>query len=557
MGYYDDKPWIDGYKLGSFDLAKTMQPYPETPLFSFFDNTAQRYPKRSACLYLGRKIPWEELKTHVDRLAAAFYDLGVERGDKVATILPTCPQFVISDYAIQKAGATHVPCSILHKSHDLVYEIGESGAEIVICLDSSLELVREVESRTSLKKIIVTAVEDFSPDEPELEEIPGAIPLRSLIAGYEPRPPEIEIDPREDLALLVFTGGATGKPKGVMLTHYSLAANTLQLLPWVLGPLEQGIRGKSSVLMGIPTFHAYGHAIMRGAVNWGLQMIMIPDPRDTEMIVKMMKRNRPFLAPLVPTQYMKLVDEKIGRTNVNFTSGAAPLPPEVTRIFKKQTGMPITEAYGLTETSPLTHFNLSSFAKITGFMPFEKLGSIGVPVVDTEARILDSASCEEVPPGEVGELYVRGPQLMKGYWPTQGDGLREGWLATGDLCRMDQDGYFYLVDRNKDMINVSGNKVYSTRVDEILFEHPAVGEAVTIGVPDLDRPGSERIKAFIVLRDDYADKTTADEIIAHCREKLAPYAVPRIIEFRGSLPRTVTEKLFKKQLRDEEVDKLG
>lgn len=551
-----DKPWLGGYKLGPFKLEKTMKPYPEVPLFAFLDDTALRYPQRPACLYLGKKITWKELKLHVDKLASALKGLGVEKGDKVATILPTCPQFVICDYAIQKAGATHVPCSLLHKSHDLIYEIGESGAETVICLDRSLDLVNSVKNKSKLKTIIITSEEDYSLNEPEIEDMPGAYHLRGLIAKSPPEPPQVEIDPREDLAALVFTGGATGKPKGVMLTHYNLTSNTIQSLPWALGPLQEGVRGKSSILIGVPTFHAYGHWALRAAVYWGLQMILIPDPRDTDVIVELLKKTRPFMATLVPTQYMRLIEKKIGRTNTTFASGAAPLPSKVTKDFKQATGMPITEAYGLTETGPLTHFNLSSFAKITGFMPFEKAGSIGVPIVDTEVKVIDDRTGEDVHPGDVGELYIRGPQVMKGYWPDPGAGLKDGWLPTGDLCRMDEDGYFFLVDRNKDMINVSGNKVYSTRVDEVIFEHPAVASAVTIGVPDPARPGSERVKAFVVLRDGYEWNVSADDIISHCKEKLAPYAVPKMVEFRKSLPLTVTEKLFKKQLRDEEIEKL-
>ncbi len=286
-------------------------------------------------------------------------------------------------------------------------------------------------------------------------------------------------------------------------------------------------------------------------------MIMIPDPRDIAGIAAQLKKSRPFMAPLVPTQYMRLLDHNIGRTNTSFTSGAAPLPPEVVARFKKTTGMPITEAYGLTETSPVTHFNLSSFAKITGFMYFEKKGSVGVPVVDTEVRLVDPVSGSDVPQGEIGELHIKGPQVMKGYWPTPGSGLVDGWLPTGDLCRMDEDGYFFLVDRIKDMINVSGNKVYSTTVDEVLFEHPAVAQAVAIGLPDPDRPGSERVKAFIVLRKENKEAVTADDLIAYCRERLAPYAVPKSIEFRKHLPMTVTGKLFKKQLREEEMKKEG
>jgi len=551
-----NKPWINGYKLGPFQLNKTMEPYPTVPLFQFFDETAERYSSRSACFYLNRKITYKELKLNVDSLACALSVLGVKKGHKVATILPTSPQFVIADYAIQKTGAVHVPCSLLHKSHDLIWEIGESGAENVICLDTHLDVVKSIRPETSIKNIIVTSINDYSAHEPEISEVSGALQLRDLINMSEPSPPQVDIDPVNDLALLVFTGGATGKPKGVMLTHSNLTANTLQSMPWVLGPLEKGIKGKSSMLIGVPTFHSYGHWAIRACVYWGLQMLMVPDPRDIDMVVELLKKFRPFMAPLVPTQYMRLVEKKIGRTNTTFSSGAAPLPPEVANKFKKETGMPITEAYGLSETGPLTHFNLSSFAKITGFMPFEKKGSIGVPVADTEVKVVNSDNGSEVVAGEVGELYIRGPQVMKGYWPTAGLGLVDGWLPTGDLCRMDEDGYFFLVDRNKDMINVSGNKVYSTRVDEILFEHPAVSQAVSIGVPDAAKPGSERVKAFIVLKDEAKGAITANDIVVHCDKKLPPYAVPKLIVFRDALPMTVTQKLFKKALRDEELKKM-
>jgi len=549
------KPWLGGYKVGPFKIAETLQPYPKVPLFSFFDDTVSRFPNRPACLYLGRKITWKELKIQVDRLASGLSELGIGKGDCVATILPTSPQFVISDYAILKTGATHVPCSLLHRSHDLIHEIGESGAKAVICLDKSLDMVKSIKDQTELKTIIITATEDFSENQPEIRKVPGAVQLRDVISSAGHSLPKIDIDPEKDLALLVFTGGATGKPKGVMLSHFNLTSNTLQCLPWFMGPLQGGIKGKSSLLIAIPAFHSFGHSLIRSAVYWGLQMIMIPDPRDLDTIVAMLKKRRPFLAPLVPTQYMKLLEKKIGRTTTSFTSGSAPLPPEVTRQFKKETGMPITEAYGLTETGPTTHFNLSTFSKITGFMPFEKTGSIGVPVVDTDVKLADGITGREVAPGEVGEMYIRGPQVMKGYWPDPGAGLKDGWLPTGDLCRMDKDGYFFLVDRVKDMINVSGNKVYSTTVDEILFEHPAVSTAVTIGIPDPERPGSERVKVFIVLLPGYAGDVTKEDIISFCREKLPPYAVPKFVEFREDLPRTVTEKLFKKQLRDEETGK--
>lgn len=556
MRIYDETLWLKSYMLGPFKLTTTMNPYPEVPLFKFFDDTAERYSSRPACIYLGRKITWKELKDYVDKLATALAELGVKKGDKVATILPTCPQFIISDYAILKTGAVHVPCSLLHKEHELIYEIGEARAETVICLDNHLDLVASIKGETELKRIIVTAQGDFSSDEPEIKRISDVYQLRELISKTNPKPPDVDINPHEDLAVLSFTGGSTGTPKGVMLTHYNLTTNTLQTFPWALGPLEQGIKGKSSILIPLPTFHIYGQSCVRSAVYWGLQMLLNPNPRDYDMNIRYLKEYRPFMASFVPTQYMKLVEKRVGKTNTSFTSGAAPLPAEVARAFRKETGMPITEAYGLTETSPVTHFNLSSFAKITGFMPFEKSESIGVPIVDTEAKIVDPATEQEVPLGEVGELYVRGPQLMKGYWPTPGSGLKDGWLKTGDLCKADKEGYFFLVDRDKDMINVSGFKVYSTTVDSILFEHPGVAQAITIGVPDPERQGSERIKSFIVLKDEYKGHLSADDIINFCKQKLSAYAVPKFVEFRDNLPVTVSEKLFKKQLRDEEICKI-
>ena len=556
MSLFADKPWLSGYKLGPFKLAQSMQPYPAVPQFAFFDRTTQDYANKSACVFMGRKITWGELRELVDKLSAALAGLGVKKGDRVATLLPTSPQFVIADFAIQKSGAVHVPCSPLHKERELLYEIGESGSETIICLDRSLELVGSIKGETELKTIITTALQDFSSEESSVRETPGVLGLLDVIARSKPQPPRIEIEPHEDLALLAFTGGSTGTPKGVMLTHYNLAANTIQSLPWAMGPLERGIKGKSSILITLPTFHIYGHWCMRAATYWGLQMLLNPDPRDYDTVVGYLKQYRPFMASFVPTQYMKLVEKKIGRTNTSFTSGAAPLPAEVAKAFRKETGMPITEAYGLTETGPVTHFNLSSFAKVTGFMPFEKSESIGLPIVDTDAKIVDPETGHELSVGEVGELYVRGPQVMKGYWPVPGSGLKDGWLATGDLCKADGDGYFFLVDRDKDMINVSGFKVYSTTVDSILFAHPAVAQAVTIGLPDPDRPGSERIKAFVVLKDQHRGRIDADEIITFCKQKLSPYAAPTWIEFRDSLPMTSTEKLFKKQLRDEEIKKM-
>jgi len=550
-----EKPWLKQYRMGPYKLPHTKEPYPRTTVHSILDATAAEFPDKAACFYLGREISYGELKLLSDRLAAALADLGVRKGDRVATILPNCPQFMISDFGIMKAGAAHVPCSVMHKAADLTYEIGESGAETVICTEMSLDKVRSIRDKTRIKSIVVTSVMDYSCEEPALERFPGAHQFRDLIAGHQPEPPDVDIDPMKDLAVLPFTGGATGMPKGVMLTHYNRVVAVVQTA-WAYEPLRVGMRGKVSGMIPIPLFHAYGHGMMQFGVYWGLKGYLLPDPRDTNTLVQMLMKYRPFFCACVPTQYSRLVAAGLGRITTMFVSTTAALAPEISQKFRKETGVPITEAYGLTETGGGTHLNLSSFSKITGFMPLEKFGSIGIPVPDTDVKIMNLDTGQEAAPGQEGELWVRGPQIMIGYWPEVGKGLVDGWLPTGDVVKMEEDGYFYITDRIKDMANISGLKAYTRLVDDSLYEHPAVGDAVAIGIPDPERPGSERIKAFVRLKEEFRGKVTAEEIIAHCRERLPAHAVPKFVEFRDELPLTVTLKLFKRQLREEEIAKM-
>jgi len=294
---------------------------------------------------------------------------------------------------------------------------------------------------------------------------------------------------------------------------------------------------------------------MQSAIYWGLRIILVADPRDTETVVRLMHEHRPLLLFAVPTQLMRMVERKIGRMPVLVMSAAAPLPQEIADAISEELMMPVSEGYGLTEMSTITHVNLTAFSKITGFAPKVKL-SIGLPVPDTEVKIINLGTGEECGSGEDGEIYLKGPQMMKGFWPTPGSGLADGWLPTGDIGRMDEDGYFYIVDRVKDMANISGYKVYTTVIDDVLFQYPAVSMAVAIGIPDPDRPGSERIKAFITLKEGYKGKVSAEDIIEHCKGKCPPYAIPKFVEFREDLYLTVSEKLFKKALRDDEVEKM-
>ena len=549
-----DKPWLKSYKLGPYQLKKTLEPYPRTPMHKFLDDSAEAYPGQIAVEYLGNRIKYHELKDYVNRFANALSSLGVKKGDKVATVLPNCPQYIITDFAVSKTGAALVPCSTLHKIRDLEYEIGESGTETVVCSDEAFGLVNSIKDKTKLKNIIVTSPLDYSAQQPEVRQVPGAHQFKQLIAEHEPNPPHVEIDPMEDLAYLAFTGGATGIPKGVMITHYNRACNVRQAM-WLLEPLWPGMKGKAATEMLIPLFHSYGHLGMQVSIALGMRILLVSDPRDIDQAVNLLKENRPMIVYVVPTHLMKIAERKVGRLPVMFLSGAAPLPEEVYQAIKRDIMMPVSEGYGLTECGPLTHANLSTFSKITGFMAKEKLG-IGLPVPDTESKIIDLETGDELGAGESGEILIRGPQTMKGYWPKPGSGLDDGWLHTGDIGRMDENGYFVLEDRIKDMANISGLKVYTTEVDEVLFKYPGVAMAAAVGVPDPERPGSERIKAFIKPREEYRGKLNAEEIIAYCREKLPSTAVPKYIEFRDELPLTVTEKIFKRALREEEIKKM-
>jgi len=330
----------------------------------------------------------------------------------------------------------------------------------------------------------------------------------------------------------------------------------MRLMPWMMKPLLSGIAGKSSVLIAIPLFHTLGNFIQISAVCLGLRMILLPDPRDTDAMETAILEHRPFLIPGVPTQFMRLKDAGLRRINSMLYSGAAPLPQEVAEAIQEKTGMPVSEGYGLTETATVSHINLTAFGKITGFLARAKLG-VGVPTPDTECQLLDPQSGKAVPIGEPGEVVLRGPQVMRGYWPEVGSGLTEdGWLHTGDVGVMDEDGYFQIVDRLKDMVNVSGMKVYTTEVDEVLFKHPAVQMAAAFGVPDKDIPGSERVMVVIQVKPGQQGVVAEDDIRDYCREHLPPYAVPKYVEFRNEMPLTVSEKVFKRVLREEAIGKL-
>jgi long-chain acyl-CoA synthetase len=553
---YADRPWLKSYKLGPYKLDHSLAPYPQKPLFEILDRTAQEFPNQTAILFQGNTIKYHQLKSKVDRLANAFMRLGVRKGDRVCLFLPNCPEYILSYWAVIRAGGVVVPISLLRTDDGLFHEVSISGSRFLICQEVHFGRVIGLLNHTELEGILVASDGGYAGKQLQVSLPKNVHDFAALIASHEAIPPKVEIDPVHDLCVLTFTGGATGVPKGVMLSHVNCYASIIQTMPWYMKPLLGGIRGKTSVLLSIPLFHIYGNFIQISAINLGVRLLLLPDARDTNAIISSIYNHRPFLVPGVPTQFMRLADAGLKRSNCMLFSGGAPLPEEVAQEIKRKTGMPISEAYGLTESTSVSHMNLSAFSRITGFMSKDKPG-IGVPLPDMDCHLVDPDSGEDVPIGKPGELVIRGPQVMVGYWPEPGSGLTEdGWLHTGDIGVMDETGYFQIVDRIKDMVNVSGLKVYTTEVDEVLFKHPAIAVAAAFGIPDSEIPGSERVMAVVALKEEYRGSVTEQELRDFCRQHLPPYAVPKMIEFRDELPLTVTEKVFKNVLREQAITRI-
>ena len=551
---YSDKPWLKSYKLGPYKLKTTCEPYPKEALSKILDRASENGGQKTAVQLGNRVLSYKELRKQADALAFSLAGMGIRRGDRVCLFLPNCVEFVIGDWGIIKAGGVTVPTSTARTDEGFLHELVQSGARAIICCEADLQRVLALKPETAIENIII--VPDLGAQGIQIASLPAGVSgLEALILENMGKSVEVEIDPINDLCELSFTGGATGLPKGVMITHYNRYANIIHGLAWMMEPLSRGILGKASVFITIPLFHSYGHALVHMAAFWSLRVIIAPDPRDIENIVNTIREHRPFLIPTIPTQLMRIGKHKIGRVNCLFFSGSAPLPESVREAIMKDMGNPIGEGYGLTETSPIATLNPSAFSKITGFMTKEKRG-LGITVPDTEFRVVDPATGGDAPFGEIGEIIIRGPQVMKGYWP-DASGLIDGWFHTGDLGYMDDEGFFYITDRIKDMINVSGLKVYSTKVDEVIFRHPGVEMAVTIGVPDPEREGSERVVAIVRTKKEFSGKVTEEEILNLCKEKLAYYEVPKMVVFKDDLPITVTGKLWKKELREEFMEILN
>ncbi len=565
-----EKPWLAHYEK---DVPHTID-YPPIPLHQMLEDSARKYPDRPAAklilrylgpITLGATLTYRQLQDQVNRFAAALAALGVHKGERVALMLPNLPQFVIGFYGALKAGAIVVNTNPVYTSREIEHQFSDAGAETVVLLSGFYGKLKEIQARTQIKRVIIADVPEYVPapfnvlvksnvkkhglmvDVPEGE---GIYHFRKLLDQHPEAPPRVAVT-GDDTALFQYTGGTTGVPKAAMLTHYNLVANTMQVKNWMV-TIEEG---KERVMGAIPFFHVYGMTVsMSLAIYVGAELDIIPNPRPIEGVMMAIQKERATIYPGVPTMYIGIINHpdvtKYDLRSVKACiSGAAPLPMDVQVKFGEITGGRLVEGYGLTEAAPVTHCN-----PIYGQ---RKTGSIGIPFPDIEAKIMDYEKLVEKPVGEEGELWVKGPQVMKGYWDKPDETAKtiteDGWLRTGDIARMDDQGYFYIVDRLKDIIIASGFNIVPREVEEVLYLHPKVQEAVVAGVPDSYR--GETVKAYVVLKP--GETATVDEITTFCAKYLAQFKVPKQVEFRSELPKTQVGKFLRRVLVEEEKQKLG
>ncbi|HXU34882.1 MAG TPA: long-chain fatty acid--CoA ligase, partial [Blastocatellia bacterium] len=538
------KPWLKHYDFWVPDKMN----FPRQPVHQILDLSALQFGDRPAVAFQNAQLTYSEIKVQVDRLATALAGLGIIKGDRVGIMLPNCPQYLISFFAIVRLGAIVTNINPIYTPREVEIVASDSGMRAVITLDVLAGIISQVQTQSQIEHIITTSFDAYSTDLQATGPSPGTLSLAELIDGVNvPDLPRVEIDPAEDVAVLQYTGGTTGVPKGAMLTHANLFAAVLQCSVWSSYFVE---RGNERFLLVLPFFHVYGMVV--GAIFgvWcGAMQILVPK-FDVNLLLAAIERYRPTFFPGVPTLFISMLNHPGSRSAGlgsirRFNSGSAPLPIEVLEQFEQMSGAVLYEGYGMTETA--------SLATTTPTLSKRKPGSIGLPVTGTECKIVDLKTGErELPIGEEGELCVRGPQVMKGYWNRPEETaavMRDGWLYTGDIARMDEDGYFTIVQRKKDMIIVSGFNVYPTEIEDVLFTHPAVKEVGVIGVPCAYR--GEAVKAFIILTAEVA--TAAEELIEYCRARLARHKVPSFIEFVESLPKSAIGKVLRRELQETEA----
>ncbi len=571
------RPWVKSYPP---DVPPSLEPYEEKPVWSMLEESAERFPDALAVVFpvapMAKRLTYKQLKAEAERFAGAARTLGVKKGDRVGLLLPNSPQFVVAWYGLQRLGAVPVGNNPLYTQRELSHQLKDAGVDILVTLDLLYPLAAAVRKEAGVKTIVVTKIGDYlgwpisalAPIRQKKEAqhegrawppVPAdadVIWWSDFVKRSSGELPPLDVNPKEDVAALVYTGGTTGLSKGAMLTHYNIVSNARQTGAWFVDVRD----GEEGIMAVLPFFHSYGlNAIMSVAISRAMKLICLPR-FDLEMALKAIQKERATLFPGVPRIYIA-INESPETKNYDLSSiracfsGAAPLPVAVAEKFKSITGGNLVEGYGLTETTPVTHIN-PIYGKA-------KFGTIGLPLPDTDCKIVDLDDPEkEVSQGEQGELCIAGPQIMKGYWNkpeetddmirVHGDGIR--WLHTGDVSTMDEDGYFSIVDRKKDMILVSGFNVYPTDVEGVLYTHPKIKQVCVVGIPD-DKTG-EAVKAFVVLKE--GEAASEDEILKWTRDEkhgLTGYRAPKSVEFRDELPTTMVGKVLRRVLLDEEKQK--
>lgn len=556
----NDKPWLAHYDKG---VPHTID-YPNQPLFRFLEDAARKYPDRACTIFKGAVISYREMNALTDHMAAALVEMGVKKGDRVGIFMPNTPQFVVAYFGILKAGGAVVAVNPTYPVDEILKPVNDAGIEVMFTLSRFYNKITEVRKRSKLKRIIVSNIKETFP--PMLRLLFTLVREKKdgdRLAGLEDgdawmqdllkkhansAKPNVEIAP-EDTALFQYSGGTTGDPKGAIAMHKNVVANTLQMKAWFVTAEE----AKEVVLMGIPLFHVYGMvAGMNFGMTIGASLAMVPNARDLKDVLENISKYKATLFPGVPLLYNAInnhPDVKAGKYDLSSIkaciSGSAALLPETKQEFERLTGGKVFEGYGMSETPTATHCN--------PLLGVNKIGSIGMPLPDVEVKLIDLDDGEtEKPQGEIGEIVVRGPQVMKGYHndPTGTRNalrqLKDGkvWLFTGDIGRMDEDGYFYIVDRKKELIKPGGFQVWPREVEEAISAHPKVLEVGVAGIPDPNR--GEAVKAWVVLKP--GETMTEDELRAFCKEHLAPYKVPSHIEFRKELPKTTVGKILRREL---------
>jgi len=559
------RPWIRFYEEG----VPAHLNIPDYPLTWLLDQTTKKYPGQTALIYYGTKISYAQLSTLANRFALGLQRLGIGKGDRVAIALPNIPQYPIAFYGVLRAGAVAVPTNPLYTGREMQHQLADSGARIMVMMDDFYPTVRAVRDQTTLEHVILTSPADYLPpllqmlyplsqrkakrQEPHLtdrerHEDTTLHPMSVMLESHAKWGIELynvaANSSADDLAVLQYTGGTTGLSKGAMLTHRNLLANAMQTRSWT----PKAYDAAEVTLCAAPFFHSYGLTVgMNLSILAAATMVLLPNFKPAT-VVKTIRKYRPTLFPGIPTMYLAIMREAGKHTeqlsSIKYCiSGAAPLPAKIQHDFEEATHGKLVEGYGLSEAAPVTHCN--------PLTEKGRNGSIGLPLPNVDSAILDQITGEPLPVGEVGEIVVKGPNIMKGYWNREEETeaiFTNGWMHTGDLGKMDEDGFFTVVERAKDMILASGFNVYPREVEEVLFQHPAVQEAAVAGAPDEYR--GETVAAFVVLKPGFAPSDeTRQSIMAYCKQNLAGYKAPKILEFRQTLPKSLIGKVLRRELK--------